>query len=121
MSSDIQDAIEAMRNRTTDDSHIMTVAQLDDRVKPLEAFFAIAWRAFLDGGGFEGPELEDAIETAGLGVWRPATEAEIEQAREDDEGRLEGYEVGDPIMHLTDAGKAAMDAVRAARKLEPPT
>jgi hypothetical protein len=66
-------------------------------VTPLETFFALAWKAFLEDGELAGPTLGDAIRDAGLGVWREATQA--------DEAEL-----GDIILTLTDDGRAALKA-----------
>jgi hypothetical protein len=71
---------------------------------PLEKFFAAAWESFLDGACWDGPDLGDAIKAAGLGEWREATDADI--------GDSADYEVGDSILALTDAGKAAIKAAR---------
>lgn len=83
---------------------------------PLELFFNTAWEAFKDGGnGFDGPELQDAIERSGLGYFRPATEEEIQADRDMEYGTLSDVDPGDPIMVLTDAGRKAVTAARADR------
>ena len=78
----------------------LSAADDPPRVDLLARFFALAWRGFVDHQGWEGPDLENAIEASGLGEWREAKEAGS------------NYEVGDMILHLTDAGRAAIEAVR---------
>lgn len=73
---------------------------------PLHKFFVLAWEAFLDRGSWDDEDLQIAIELAGLGRWREATEADVANTDCD-------LEVGDPVMVLTEAGKEAISAVRA--------
>jgi hypothetical protein len=73
-----------------------------DPLTPLARFFALAWRDFLRYQEWSGGDLQDAIAEAGLGEWREVTEGDL------------GYEgdVGDTILVLTDAGRAAIEAAR---------
>lgn len=81
---------------------VLHLTSSDDppRVDPLAKFFAMAWRDFCRYQQWEGPDLEHAIEEAGLGEWREATDAEGE------------YQIGDRIIVLTDAGRAAIAAAK---------
>lgn len=67
----------------------------------LEKFFAILWDMFIDSAAtMDGCDLQEAIEESGLGYWHEATEQDI--------GENSDYSVGDPIIGLTEAGKAAV-------------
>ena len=60
-----------------------------------------------DAGNIDGGELQDMIHRHGLGEWRDATEADLENIDSD-------YDVGDRLLFLTDAGKAAIAAAKDA-------
>jgi hypothetical protein len=77
-----------------------------DSLAPLARFFALAWRDFLEFQAWDGPDLMEAIATSGLGEYRHATSADL--------GDNSDYEVGDPILVLTDAGREAIEAARRA-------
>jgi hypothetical protein len=83
----------------------LTAANDPPRPDPLARFFATAWSDFLKFGSWGGSDLQDAIEAAGLGEWREATEEDADNNNHD-------IEVGDPILVLTDAGRAAIEAAR---------
>ena len=76
---------------------------------PLELFFARAWQRFLDspGGDWDGTALQDAIEETGLAAWREATAGDVSDYSE--------YEVGDPILVLTEAGRLVLAAARGIK------
>lgn len=71
---------------------------------PVERFFFDAWEAFLDGYDLDGPALGEAIVKAGLGEWREATAEDVKLCQCE-------IEEGDPILVLTEAGKAAVNSV----------
>ena len=66
---------------------------------PLARLFAELWAAFLLGSGIEGGELQDVIERTGLAAWTDATAADVEAS-------FMEIEVGDPILRLTEEGRA---------------
>ena len=70
----------------------------------LARFFAMAWRDFLEYQAWDGPDLMEAIAAAGLGEYRAATASDI--------GDNSIYEVGDMILVLTEAGRAALAAAK---------
>ena len=84
----------------------LTAADDPPRDEPLARFFAAAWRDFLNFQAWEGPDLAEAIEKCGLGEYRNATSADL--------GDDSDYEVGDRILVLTDAGRAAIAAAKRA-------
>lgn len=71
---------------------------------PAAKFFRAMWEHFLDASDVEGDVLEAELEAAGLAFWGVAT---AEQA-----SKIDGMEAGDPLLILTDAGKAALAAGR---------
>ena len=66
---------------------------------PLARLFAELWAAFLLGSGIEGGELQAIIEHTGLATWHDATAADVEASHWE-------IEVGDPILRLTEEGRA---------------
>lgn len=87
--------------------HVKTVLAAveaeDAMATPPEKFFAAAWAMFLDGADIDGFTLQEMIEKAGLGEWRPATEADIKGTKWEGE-----IDPGDRMMFLTPAGRAAV-------------
>ena len=61
-------------------------------------FFREAWKVFVDGGGFDGFELQETIEKSGLAEWRPCTEEEATRFNCD-------IDEGDQALFLTEEGK----------------
>lgn len=74
----------------------------------LEKFFTMVWEHWMDDT-VDGADLQDAMVEAGLAQWREATQADI------DSGDWSVDEVGDRMIELTDAGKAAQRAVHGPR------
>lgn len=70
----------------------------------LERFFLKAWEMFLDAGMWEPCDLLDDIETCGLAKTSKATQADID-------GGFDGG-IGDPILTLTEVGRAAIQKAR---------
>jgi hypothetical protein len=75
-----------------------------DPLTPLARFFALAWRDFLRYQEWSGPDLQEAIAASGLGEWIRATQAGPH------------HEVGDSIVTLTDAGRAALEAHNVSQR-----
>jgi hypothetical protein len=67
------------------------------------------WRAFIDGCGIDGADVEDMIERTGLAEWGEATAADVSRLGAE-------YEVGDPILRLPEEGRRVVCAARAAIK-----
>jgi hypothetical protein len=76
--------------------------------EPLAALFAELWELSLDGGTLDCSGVQDMLARTGLAVWREATEADV---RDDST-----FEVGDPLLALTEEGTRI---VRAAREAHP--
>ena len=66
---------------------------------PLARLFAELWAAFLLGSDIDGATLQDLIERTGLVAWHDATAADVEASHME-------IEVGDPILRLTEEGRA---------------
>jgi hypothetical protein len=73
--------------------------------EPLAALFAELWELSMDGGTLDCSGLQDMLARTGLAVWREATEADVR------DGSI--FEVGDPLLALTEEGTRI---VRAAHK-----
>ena len=66
---------------------------------PLARLFSELWAVFLLGSGIDAAELQDLIERTGLAAWTDATAADVEASYMD-------IEVGEPILRLTEEGRA---------------
>jgi hypothetical protein len=79
---------------------------------PLERFFAAVWEYAREGEDIAAGLLDYMLEKATLIEYRPADAAQAEASG----GKVW---VGDPMMHLTDAGREALAVVCAAKPEEP--
>ena len=73
--------------------------------------FRECWETFMDGGEIDPFDLQEMLARTGLAEWRNATEADVTDSSE--------YEVGDPILCLTDAGKTVREAGREGLPASP--
>jgi hypothetical protein len=71
----------------------------------LETMFAQLWTLFIDGRQLDSAEMQDLIEKTGLATWREASEADMH----DDAA----FDLGDPILVLTDEGHRVVSEAAA--------
>lgn len=67
---------------------------------PLEKFFSLAWRAFLDQEDWAESDMQDSMLEAGL--------AERGFATAEDVAKMQDVEAGDGILVLTPVGREAL-------------
>ncbi len=87
---------------------VLHLTATDDppRVDPLARFFAEMWQGQRDYLSIPCDDLQELMVESGLAEWRPATEADADRFSEYD------VDVGDPVITLTVAGRAAIEAAK---------